>query len=217
MSHILIVDDDQRIVQLLGDCFKHAYTVEVAMNAGEALAIVQRQHPDLVLLDVMLPGVSGMHLLKELKRIDSKIAVVMVTGSDSVGLAAEAVEHGAAAFVRKPFDLVHLDRLVTEVLAKSGTGDAPPVEVRHPGGWRVADDDEITDKIRVLMDAGALPAGEVSSRRVGLVSARTCDACNNAIRPTERAIELEFWKTIVVNLHARCAKLYEAELRRRTP
>jgi len=125
MSRILIVDDDQRIVQLLGDCFKHAYTVEVAMNAEEAPTIVRRQRPDLVLLDVMLPGVSGMHLLKELKRIDSKIAVVMVTGSDSVGLAAEAVEHGAAAFVRKPFDLAHLDRLVTEVLAKSGTGDAP--------------------------------------------------------------------------------------------
>jgi DNA-binding response OmpR family regulator len=38
MNRILIVDDDQRIVQLLGDCFKHAYTVEVAMNAGEALS-----------------------------------------------------------------------------------------------------------------------------------------------------------------------------------
>ena len=59
MDRILIVDDDQRIVQLLGDCFKHAYVVEVAMNAGEALTIVRRQRPDLVLLDVMLPGVSG--------------------------------------------------------------------------------------------------------------------------------------------------------------
>ena len=81
----------------------------------------------------------------------------------------------------------------------------------------MTDDDEIRDNIRILMDAGALPVGEANSRRVGLVAARTCDACNNAIRPTERAIELEFWKTIVVSLHARCAKLYEAELRRRTP
>jgi DNA-binding NtrC family response regulator len=116
MSRILIVDDDQRIVQLLGDCFKHAYTVEVAMNAGEALGIVRRQRPDLVLLDMMLPGVSGLHLLKEIKRTDPRIAVVMVTGSDDVGLAAQAVEHGAAAFVRKPFDLSYLDRLVRELL-----------------------------------------------------------------------------------------------------
>jgi hypothetical protein len=65
------------------------------------------------------------------------------------------------------------------------------------------------------MDAGVLPLGVASSRRIGLVSARTCDGCNNAIRPTEAAIELEFWKTVAVSLHRSCAKLYEAELRRR--
>jgi DNA-binding NtrC family response regulator len=123
MDRILIVDDDQRIVQLLGDCFKHAYVVEVAMNAGEALTIVRRERPDLVLLDVMLPGVSGRRLLRDSKRVDSTIAVIMVTGSGNVALAAEAVENGAAAFVRKPFDLGHLDRLVTEILAKPGAGD----------------------------------------------------------------------------------------------
>ena len=123
MDRILIVDDDQRIVQLLGDCFKHAYVVEVAMNAGEALTIVRRQRPDLVLLDVMLPGVSGIHLLKQIKLLDPTIAVIMVTGSGNVALAAEAVENGAVAFVRKPFDLGHLDRLVIEILAKPGAGD----------------------------------------------------------------------------------------------
>jgi DNA-binding NtrC family response regulator len=123
MDRILIVDDDQRIVQLLRDCFKHAYVVEVAMNAGEALTIVRRQRPDLVLLDVMLPGVSGIHLLKQIKLLDPTIAVIMVTGSGNVALAAEAVENGAAAFVRKPFDFGHLDRLVIEILAKPGAGD----------------------------------------------------------------------------------------------
>jgi DNA-binding response OmpR family regulator len=83
---------------------------------------VRRQRPDLVLLDVMLPGVSGLHLLRDIKRLDSTIADIMVTGSDNVALAAEAVENGAAAFVRKPFDLGHLDR-VTEILAKPGAGD----------------------------------------------------------------------------------------------
>ena len=123
MDRILIVDDDQRIVQLLGDCFKHAYVVEVAMNAGEALTIVRRQRPDLVLLDVMLPGVSGIHLLKQIKLLDPTIAVIMVTGSGNVALAAEAVENGAAAFVRKSFDFGHLDRLVIEILTKPGACD----------------------------------------------------------------------------------------------
>jgi DNA-binding response OmpR family regulator len=46
MNRILIVDDDHRIAQLLGDCFKHSYTVRVAMNAGEALAMLQRERHD---------------------------------------------------------------------------------------------------------------------------------------------------------------------------
>ena len=46
MSRIMIVDDDQRIVQLLSDCFKHAHTVDIAMYGGEALAVVRCQRPD---------------------------------------------------------------------------------------------------------------------------------------------------------------------------
>ena len=116
MSRILIVDDDHRIVQLLGDCFKHSYTVEIAMNAGEALGIVRRQRPDVVLLDVMLPGMSGMHLLKEIKRVDQTIGVIVISGSENAELAAEALRDGAAVFVRKPFDLSYLDRLVRDLM-----------------------------------------------------------------------------------------------------
>ena len=119
MSRILIVDDDQRILQLLGDCFKHAYTVEIATNGGEALAIVRRQRPDLVLLDIMLPGMSGIHLLKQIKETDPTIAVVMMTGNDSAALAAEALQSGAASYVLKPFALHDLDRLVADIIAKA--------------------------------------------------------------------------------------------------
>jgi two-component system, NtrC family, nitrogen regulation response regulator GlnG len=124
-ARILIVDDDQRIVQLLSDCLKHNHTVDIAMNADEALAIVRRQRPDLVLVDILLPGISGLHLLKEFKRIDPTIPAVMMTGSDNVALAAEALEGGAVSFVRKPVDLIHLDRFVTEILTnQSGSGEA---------------------------------------------------------------------------------------------
>jgi len=118
VRRILIVDVERRILQLLSDCFKHDYTVETAMNAGEALDALQHHRPDIVLLDIMLPGVSGLHVLKEIKRIDSTIAVIMVTGTDHAGLTAEAFESGAANVVRKPFDLQYLDRLVTEIVPK---------------------------------------------------------------------------------------------------
>jgi DNA-binding NtrC family response regulator len=64
----------------------------------------------------MLPGMSGMDLLKEIKRIDPTISVVIVTGSENDRLGAEAVENGAAAFVRKPFDLTYLDRFVRDLM-----------------------------------------------------------------------------------------------------
>lgn len=121
MPRILIVDDDQRILQLLGEHFKHAYTVEIAPAAGEALAIVRRQRPDLVLLDVMLPGISGLHLLGEMKRVDPTLRVVIVTGTDTADIADRALAAGAARIVRKPFSLEDLDRVVAEVLASPPT------------------------------------------------------------------------------------------------
>src|SRR5689334_717870 len=117
MRRLLIVDDDRRILELLSEHFKHAYTVEIATDAGEALAIVRRERPDLVLLDIMLPGMSGTHLLRELKRADPKLAVVIVTGNDSAALAAETSGTGAARIVRKPFSLDDLDRVVAQVIA----------------------------------------------------------------------------------------------------
>lgn len=59
MSRVLIVDDDWRILQLLGDSLKQDYAVETVMNAGEALAVIQQRCPGLVLLDVILPARAG--------------------------------------------------------------------------------------------------------------------------------------------------------------
>jgi DNA-binding response OmpR family regulator len=116
-KRVLIVDDDPRIVQLLTEHFKQTYTVETAMSGGEALGIVQRARPDVVVLDVMLPGMSGIHVLKELKRADPTIPVIVVTGTDSLAIANEAVRSGATTYLRKPFDLRELDERVAQIIA----------------------------------------------------------------------------------------------------
>jgi DNA-binding NtrC family response regulator len=118
MSRVLIVDDDWRILQLLGDGLKQDYAVETAMNAGEALAAIQRQRPDLVLADVMLPGASGIHLLNQIKRTDPTIEVVIITGSGNTVLERQALESGAAGFIRKPFDLNDLERRVAQIVGR---------------------------------------------------------------------------------------------------
>ena len=118
-KRVLIVDDDPRIVQLLTEHFKQTYTVETAMSGGEALSIVRRARPDVVVLDVMLPGMSGIHVLKELKRTDPTIPVTVVTGTDSLAIANEAVRSGATTYLRKPFDLRELDQRVAEIIANA--------------------------------------------------------------------------------------------------
>jgi two-component system OmpR family response regulator len=118
-KRVLIVDDDPRIVQLLTEHFKQSYTVETAMSGGEALGVVRRARPDVVVLDVMLPGMSGIHVLKELKRADPTIPVIVVTGTDSLAIANEAVRSGATTYLRKPFDLRELDQRVAEIIANS--------------------------------------------------------------------------------------------------
>ena len=120
-KRVLIVDDDPRIVQLLTEHFKQTYTVETAMSGGEALSIVRRARPDVVVLDVMLPGMSGIHVLKELKRTDPTIPVIVVTGTDSLAIANEAVRSGATTYLRKPFDLRELDQRVAEIIANANS------------------------------------------------------------------------------------------------
>ena len=79
----------------------------------------------------------------------------------------------------------------------------------------MTDDTAILEKIRMLMGVGTLPTSEPSRRRIGILSARVCDACGKGIQPTETGVEIEFWKTIAVNLHRGCAKIYDMELQRR--
>jgi len=105
------------MVAILSEHFKAKYIVETAINTGEALAIVRRGRPDLVLLDITMPGRSGLQALREILKIDPSIPVVMVTGSLNDDIEAEAMQSGAVAYMRKPFDLRDLDRVVAEILA----------------------------------------------------------------------------------------------------
>jgi DNA-binding NtrC family response regulator len=116
-KRILIVDDQRPMLAILSEHFKAKYAVETAINTGEALAIVRRGRPDLVLLDITMPGRSGLQALREILKMDPSISVVMVTGSLNADIEAEAMQSGAVAYVQKPFDLRDLDRVVAEILA----------------------------------------------------------------------------------------------------
>jgi two-component system response regulator (stage 0 sporulation protein F) len=114
-KRILIVDDEPLIIEVLSEHFKEAYDIETAMNGTDALAAVVRQRPDLMLLDINMPRMNGVEVLKDVKKIDESIAVIMVTANEQVSLAADALKSGAFGYVPKPFDFRYLDHMVATI------------------------------------------------------------------------------------------------------
>jgi DNA-binding NtrC family response regulator len=111
-KRILIVDDEPLITEVLSEHFKGDYEVETALNGTEALTAIVRQRPDIVLLDINMPRMNGVEVLRDIKQIDETIAVIMVTANEQIALAAEALKSGAFGYVPKPFDFRYLDHMV---------------------------------------------------------------------------------------------------------
>ena len=119
-KRILIVDDEPLIAEVLSEHFKSPYEVETARNGTDALAAVLRERPDLMLLDINMPRMNGVEVLKDVKKIDESIAVIMVTANEQVSLAADALKSGALGYVPKPFDFRYLDHMVATIFDVKG-------------------------------------------------------------------------------------------------
>jgi DNA-binding NtrC family response regulator len=113
---LLIVDDEPLILEVLTEHFKGDYEVETALNGADALGAIVRERPDVVMLDINMPRMNGVEVLKDIKQIDESIAVIMVTANEQVAMAAEALRNGAFGYVPKPFDFRYLDHLLATIL-----------------------------------------------------------------------------------------------------
>jgi DNA-binding NtrC family response regulator len=113
---LLIVDDEPLILEVLTEHFKGDYDVETALNGADALGAILRDRPDVVMLDINMPRMNGVEVLKDIKQIDESIAVIMVTASEQVTMAAEALRSGAFGYVPKPFDFRYLDHMLATIL-----------------------------------------------------------------------------------------------------
>jgi DNA-binding response OmpR family regulator len=121
LGRLLIVDDEEPVVEVLSDYFSgQGYQVAIARNGAEALAAVRRSRPDLVLLDVRMPGIDGVEVLRRIRALDAALPVIMVTANEDVALARETLKIGAFDYVAKPFDFAYLDRTVAAALARAG-------------------------------------------------------------------------------------------------
>ena len=120
MAIILVVDDELGIRALLSEILTdEGHTVEVAENAAEARSCRERLRPDLVLLDIWMPDVDGITLLKEWGATGLlTMPVIMMSGHGTIDTAVEATKFGAMAFLEKPVTLQKLLRAVEQGLSK---------------------------------------------------------------------------------------------------
>src|SRR5215475_11511079 len=118
-ASILVVDDDPEIVAMLTTRLGHrGYKVTTASDGHRAIELAKREKPDIVLLDVMMPGKSGWEVARALKQdpVTQHVKIVMVTAIGEKTNEITAPIYGADAHIDKPFEFEQLERVITELL-----------------------------------------------------------------------------------------------------
>jgi DNA-binding response OmpR family regulator len=122
MSKLLIVDDEVEICEFLKSFFEDRdFEVAVANGGSQALEKVAAFHPEVVLLDIQMPGMDGLQVLKKIKETYPKVKVIMVTAVETQEKIEEAMRFGADNYITKPLSLEYLEKDVQDkidILAK---------------------------------------------------------------------------------------------------
>jgi DNA-binding response OmpR family regulator len=127
--HVLVVDDDPPIRRMLERTLvAEGYAVETAPDGGSALAAVERSAPDLVVLDVTMPGMDGLAVCRRLRRNGSALPILLLTARDAVPDRVSGLDAGADDYLAKPFDFPELVARC-RALGRRATPAAPPLLV----------------------------------------------------------------------------------------
>ncbi len=126
-KRVLLVDDEPRVRASLRTVLEPTYEVLEAADATEGLRIFKHDTPDLVLLDVILPGTDGLSALQTMRTENRAVPVIMLTGTKAVKTAVDAMKLGAADYLSKPFDVEELQIVIERTLGKQELEQ----EVRH--------------------------------------------------------------------------------------
>jgi two-component system, response regulator, stage 0 sporulation protein F len=118
---ILIVDDEERLRKALERSFRQeGYQTRAATSGEEALALLQKEKVDLLIADLVMPGMDGMTLVRSVRGFDPGMKVIILTAYGSAESMAEAEALGVAHYLTKPFDLFHLKSRVKMLLKAPG-------------------------------------------------------------------------------------------------
>jgi two-component system copper resistance phosphate regulon response regulator CusR len=169
---ILVVEDERKVAELVSRGLKaDHYAVDVAENGDAGWAMVRTYEYDLIILDLMLPGVNGLELLRRVRRQNSKVPVLILTARDGTASKVENFEAGADDYLTKPFAFAELQVRVKALLRRGPVSQSSVLRVGdleldrlakqvRRGGKRI----ELTPKEYALLEYLATQPGRVFSR-----------------------------------------------------
>jgi len=119
---ILVIDDDPKVPWILSEGLGNGYAIDSARDGKEGInkisKLPQAERPELILLDIQMPGMNGIEVLEKLKAIDQTIDIIMLSGHGDTKNIVDSVKKGAAEFINKPFDVKEVEIHIRSVLEK---------------------------------------------------------------------------------------------------
>jgi nitrogen regulation protein NR(I) len=161
MSRLLVIDDEPNLrYSLVKSLQSDTLEVETTGTAGEGIEEIRRRPPDAVILDVRLPDMPGLDAFDEIRRIDSRLPVIIITAFSTTETAIEAMKRGAFEYLLKPVDFHQLRELVNKAIELSRLRHVPAVFA----------DDELPDDDRVDRIVGHTPEMQELYKAIGRVA-----------------------------------------------
>ncbi|MBM4163479.1 MAG: response regulator [Lentisphaerae bacterium] len=145
---ILVIDDELGPRESLRFLLKNDYRVLCADSVERGLALLREHTPDTVIMDIRMPGCNGIEGLREIRKLDSDLAVILLTGFAALGTAQEAIRHEASDYMEKPFDAPEMRLTVQRHVEQT--------RLRRKRGKLLGDADALERRIRELQDKGWL-------------------------------------------------------------
>lgn len=174
-KRILIVEDEARIARVISLELKHeGYAVEIVDNGKDAINRAKEEKWDLILLDVMLPEMSGFEVLRRLRMVDEQTPVILLTARNSVFDKVNGLDHGANDYITKPFEMEELLARIRSAIRVATTAQAK----KSASAMKVVDDLEVDEGARVVKRAG-IPI-ELTRREFDLL-VFLMDHCNQVL------------------------------------
>lgn len=130
-ARLLVIDDDRGPRESLRYLFKDLYDVACASSVDEGVAAVQLSPPDAIIMDIKMPGKTGIQGLREIRAVDPLVSIVMLTGFGTLETAQEAIRHGATDYLKKPFETAEIREAVAGYIHRTQVARRQHNATRH--------------------------------------------------------------------------------------